>query len=114
MLDGDENDEAENIKDRYVIQDPLEDWILKFFEIAPTREDWLTPTTDIIETLHTAGWRISSGPKAESMAISSALKTLGAVKPKNKIMWNGTQVRGYTGIRWRQGIQNNQPQPTSY
>ena len=114
MLDVDENDEAENIKDRYVIQDPLEDWILKFFEISPTREDWLTPTTDIIETLHTAGWRISSGPKAESMAISSALKTLGAVKPKNKIMWNGTQVRGYTGIRWRQGIQNNQPQPTSY
>ena len=109
LLDADENGEADNIKDRYVINDPLEDWISKFFEIDPTREDWGLPTTDIIDALHTAGWRISSGPKAESMAIASALKVLGAIKPKNKIMWNGAQVRGYGGIRWR----NNQPQPTS-
>jgi len=109
-----ENDEADNIKGRYVIQDPLEDWILKFFEIDPTRADWILPTTDIIDALHLAGWRISSRPKAESMAISAAMKTLEAIKPKNKIMWNGAQVRGYAGIKWRSGAQNNQPQPTSY
>jgi len=114
LLDTVENDEADNIKGRYVIQDPLEDWILKFFEIDPTRADWILPTTDIIDALHLAGWRISSGPKAESMAISAAMKTLEAIKPKNKIMWNGAQVRGYAGIKWRSGAQNNQPQPTSY
>jgi len=109
-LDGDENNEANSIKDRYVIQDPLEDWIAKFFEIDPAHTEWELPTTDIIDALHLAGWRISSGPKAESMAIASALKALGAIKPKNKIMWGSAQVRGYSGIRRR----NNQPQPTSY
>ena len=108
QLDGDESTEADSIKDRYIINDPLEDWIVKFFEID-TAKEWELPTTDIIDTLHLAGWRISSGPKAESMAIASALKTLGALKPKNKITWNGAQVRGYTGIKRR----NNQPQPTS-
>jgi hypothetical protein len=113
-LDSGEGKQADSIKDRYVIQDPLEDWILKYFEIDPEKiedADWRVPTTDIIEILHNAGWRLGNSPKSESMAISAAMTALGAYKPGNKITVRGAQVRGYQCIKRRE---NNQPQPTSW
>jgi predicted P-loop ATPase len=114
QLDSGEGKQADSIKDRYVIQDPLEDWILKYFEIDPEKiedADWRVPTTDIIEILHNAGWRLGNSPKSESMAISAAMTALGAYKPGNKITVRGAQVRGYQCIKRRE---NNQPQPTSW
>jgi len=108
-LDAGETTQSNNIKERYVIQDPLEDWLEKIFEIDPGRQndsEWSIPTTDIIDALHMAGWRMNT-PKGESMAISTALQNLGLVKPTNKIIVNKLQVRGYTGIRRRI---YNQPQ----
>jgi predicted P-loop ATPase len=111
-LDRDEVAQSEEIKERYVIRDPLEDWITKFFEIDTQHPEWEIPTTDIIDSLHIAGWRMSSGSKAESMAVAAALRTLGAVKPDNKITWHGAQVRGYKGVRRR--LQENHNQPAEY
>lgn len=108
-LDRDEGAQSDEIKERYVIRDPLEDWISKFFEIDPAHPEWEIPTTDIIDSLHIAGWRMSSGSKSESMAVAAALRSLGAVKPDNKITWNGAQVRGYKGVRRRLQQINNQP-----
>lgn len=102
-LDTAETAQANAIKERYVIQDPLEDWLEKFFEIDPAKQgdpEWRTPTTDIVDALHQAGWRMST-PKGESMAISTALTNLGLTKPVNKIIFNKLQVRGYNGIRRR-------------
>jgi len=111
-LDNGEGQQADGIKERYVIQDPLEDWIERIFEINPTMTmdmSWFVATTEIIESLHNIGWRISNSPKGEGMYIAAAMKKLGAVKPANKININGVQVRGYQGVRRRPITNYNQP-----
>ena len=110
-LQDEERQLSRQINDRYQIQDPLEDMITQLYEIDPTRLDWVMPTNNILDALHLMGWRLQS-PRAEAMALATALRKTDAIKPDNKITdpATGQQVRGYYGMRRRL---TNQPQPTN-
>lgn len=103
QLEREEQTLSQEINKRYEVQDPLEDMILDLFKIDPekTEDDkWWVSTLDILEVLHTHGWRLRT-PRGEAMALSSTLQKLGVVKPANKIIIppSDEQVRGYMGIQ---------------
>lgn len=104
-LQDDERVLSRQINDRYQVQDPLEDMLTQLYEMEPTRLDWVVPTNNILDTLHTLGWRLQT-PRGEAMALAAALKTLPVIKPDGKITdpVSHQQVRGYLGMRRRLAV----------
>jgi putative DNA primase/helicase len=88
--------QAQAINDEYTIEDPIIDYIRRHFEIDPRRNDWFTPTIEIIDCLKTEGCRFVSD-KLAAMAISAALFP---IKPTQR-RTGGQPVRGYPGIKTR-------------
>jgi predicted P-loop ATPase len=83
------------INDAYEVQDPIEDLIQKYFYIDPEKEDWFTPTLDVIQVLHENGWR-GNTPRAEAMLIAPSLRKLGL---RNERRWHlKANLKGYAGL----------------
>jgi len=101
-LEDEERKLSRAINERYKIADPIEDILTQLYEMDQTRLDWITPTNNILESLHLTGWRLLT-PRSEAMALAAALKMMPVIKPDNKITdpVTGQQVRGYLGMRRR-------------
>lgn len=90
-LDSDEADLARHANEAYEIEDPLQDVLMRCYEVTQNPRDFVA-SVDIRETLNGNGWRLQS-PRAEAMAVSDLFKRMGIDKGK----YNGE--RGYFGIR---------------
>ena len=104
-LTNDERDMSQGINERYEVADPLEDLLIRHYEIDPrmaSDETWTIASITILNKLHTLDWRRSS-PQAEAMALAAAMKKLGAIKPDDKITdpVSRQKLRGYLGVRER-------------
>ncbi len=92
-----EYDRANQINEEYEVQDPLEDLLQRNYEVTNNPVDFVG-TIDIIDRLHLAGWKLGI-PRAEAMAISSAMRKHGLEVSKRMI--SGVRMNGYTGLRDR-------------
>ena len=79
------------------VADPLEDLLLRRYELTGNQRDFAA-TIDVRADMNFDNWRMGS-PRAEAMAIASALKRLGAEPARREV--HGHQERGFAGLRKR-------------
>lgn len=96
-LSPDEITRRTEINERYEVDDSIEGFLKKKFEIDPAEHAWFTPTDEVISALDNAGYKAGTS-KALSMAVADALYKLG-IKSTRGYNPNGNRVRGYSGIR---------------
>jgi hypothetical protein len=78
---------------------PLESLLLPAYELTGD-ERHFAATVDMREAMRCDNWRLRS-PRAEAMAIASALKRLGAKPARREV--RGRRERGFAGLRRRVG-----------
>lgn len=94
-LEGEEYDQAEGINTRYTTQNPLLDYIERYFTIQPEQTEWFTPTVDILDTLKISGG-ISTSDMRSMKQVAEILSPLGCEDIRRRV--NGRLMRGWTGI----------------
>lgn len=78
-IEGEERELIDRANEKYETENPVIDKLRGKYEIDPLRTDWFTPTLELIEILHDAGWG-SHSPVGEAMIIASACKKIGLQK----------------------------------
>jgi Virulence-associated protein E-like domain/Primase C terminal 2 (PriCT-2) len=100
-LSNDEIAELNKTNGRYEIGDPIEDAILRYFDVDETRTDlskdfMFTPTCAILERLRSFGY-FQRMDNSDNMRLSQVLKKLKC--KKDHISQDGVRSRGWLGIR---------------
>lgn len=85
----------------YMVEDPFEGWILKYYDVEEDRDSWLTTTTDITETLQANG--VKGETKGIQMAVAASLKRMGLRQHAN------ARPRAWVGIQRKDNKQVRQP-----
>ena len=98
-IEGEERILVDGANEKYETENPVIDKIRSKYDIDPLRTDWFTPTLDLVDILHEAGWG-SHSPVGEAMIISSACKALGLQKGRSGET-NADRKAGYFGINRR-------------
>ena len=87
------------INEEYDVADPIEDLVMKYFEVDVLRDDWWIPTSDILAILQdpTRG-ALRGNTRSNAMGLAAVMTKLGHEKKRrhnniNQLVW------GYTGIR---------------
>ena len=94
-LHGDELAMARESCAQLEIADPLDDIILRLYEVTGDPTDFAA-TVDILDALHGAGWRLGS-PRGEAMALAATMKRLGIASERR---WVGAvRPRGFPGVK---------------
>jgi hypothetical protein len=93
-LTPEERDKQAEINAGFTAVDPVEDLITTRFVIDPKRQDWITPSADILRAMDDTLRGTSPG---HARSIAAYLKTRGIVSSRPYV--GGHQVRGYCGIR---------------
>ena len=104
-LTPDERDKQNEINAEFTAVDPVEDVIASRFVIDPTRQDWRTPSIDVLTAVGDTLHGTSTG---HARAIAAYLKSRGIVASRPYI--GGRQVRGYCGVRPMTEVETNQMQ----
>lgn len=101
ILEGDEYNLAEQINTSYEVENPLIQYLFKYFDIDPKQTEWVMPATDILDILRSN----NVGPKDIhwlSQQVSSALNKLNVDKNRRRIEGsNPVTVR--IGIKQKNG-----------
>lgn len=95
-LSGDEALKVSKINEYYQVHNPIEDYIMRLFEIDDCQTEWFTPTTVIIDALKARG-HISGTLTNMSRMIGAALRGKNCEESRRSI--SGQKLRGWTGIR---------------
>jgi len=98
-LTREEMQEADDINATYEIEDPVMDYILQDYVVEPENLDAFVATTTVINALRDRGARLGSTERSASMAVASAMKSLGAIGGQKRI--DGKRTRGYFGVLGR-------------
>ena len=104
-LTPDERDKQAEINSEFTAVDPVEDVITSRFVIDPTRQDWRTPSIDVLTAVGDTLHGTSTG---HARAIAAYFKSCGIVASRPYI--GGRQVRGYCGVRPMTEVETNQMQ----
>ena len=92
---------AAEINSEYEIENPIEEYIRRYFEINPKEAQWFTPTVDILEVLKSK--RLVQGKdRTVAMEIGSALKGMKCEQTR-RTLENGSKQRGWRGVQRRLG-----------
>lgn len=86
------------INERYEVDDSIEAFLKRKFDIDPNERGWFTPIDEIIAALDGAGYKAGT-TKALSMAVADTLYKLGLSKGRFFVSARSQQCRGYFGIR---------------
>ena len=97
-LTEDEVTVANQINERYEIDDPLEGLLHKFFVVDPTDQWHWCPTDEILTTLETNGLKGGS-TRQNAMALSSVMTHLGIERDKRRRSGSSSPVWGYVGVK---------------
>lgn len=95
QLTPDEINKRDEINLRFQEDDPIEDLLLKYYDITKNPGDFAS-SVDLRETLENYG--LKGTTKQNSMAIASALKNLGVIKDKLN------NQRGFRGIKKKSAV----------
>lgn len=98
-IEGEERELINSANEKYETENPVIDKIRSKYDIDPLRTDWFTPTLELVEMLHEAGWG-SHSPVGEAMIIASACKSVGLQKGYLGDT-NNKRRMGYFGINRR-------------
>ena len=93
-LTPEERDKQAEINAGFTAVDPVEDLITTRFVIDPKRQDWITPSADILRMIDET---LRGTSTAHARSIAAYLKTRGIVSSRPYV--GGHPVRGYRGIR---------------
>ena len=93
-LTPEERDKQAEINACFTAVDPVEDLITTRYVIDPNRQDWITPSADILRAMDDTLRGTSTG---HARSIAAYLKTRGIVSSRPYV--GGHPVRGYRGIR---------------
>lgn len=77
----------------YMVEDPYEGWILKYYDTDESQADWLTTTTEITECLQANG--VKGETRSIQMAVAASLKRMGLRQHPN------ARPRAWVGIQRR-------------
>lgn len=94
-----ELDIINRINGTYEVQNPIVDFLYKYFDIDPENTMWFMPTLRIAELLHNNGWR-GNTPTGEAMVIATACKKIGLRSGERWSKTTGKQ-NGYYGLSER-------------
>lgn len=97
-LTEDEISVANQINERYEIDDPIEGLLHKFFTVDPADRWHWTPTDEILTTLESNGLKGGS-TRQNAMALSSVMTKIGAERDKRRRGGSGGPVWGYVGVK---------------
>ena len=87
---------SEENNEGYKVPNPMESYLLRYFDIdAESVDNWMS-TGAIVERLQSMGYR-DSGSRALAMQVSSTLGAMGLSKTREIV--NGGKVMGYVGIK---------------
>ena len=83
----------------YEYEDPISDYLQRYFNIDKDNTEWFTPTVDLIHTVKQMG-ELKDNDKSIQMRLSRELDRLGLTKVVRRVTYKRekTQLRGYTGI----------------
>lgn len=86
------------INKTYELENPYEQYILKYFDVDTTRSDWMMSTVDIIDVLKR---KVSGGTDVlqSQRVVASALSGLGLVNKQKRLNSRGNPTRVWLGIR---------------
>jgi DNA primase catalytic core len=77
----------------YMVEDPYEGWILKYYDADESQTDWLTTTTEITDCLQSNG--VKGETRQVQMAVAASLKRMGLRQHAN------ARPRAWVGIQRR-------------
>jgi hypothetical protein len=97
-LDKSQNQAAQSINENYDIVDPVEDLLLKHFQLDKDHDDWWLATSDILAVLQDPNrGNLHGQSRGNAMSLAAAMTKLGHEKKRRTNHLN-QQVWGYTGI----------------
>ena len=97
-LDKAQNQAAQSINENYDTVDPVEDLLLKHFQLDKDHDDWWLATSDILAVLQDPNrGNLHGQSRGNAMSLAAAMTKLGHEKKRRTNHLN-QQVWGYTGI----------------
>lgn len=97
-LTKDEARKATEVNTQYEVEDPVEDYLLRYFVIDPEDTESFTLAATVMDKLQKAGIRVGT-TRALQMAVAGVLRKYGIESTKRMIA--GNRVRGYPGVKTR-------------
>ena len=88
-MTGKERELAETVNAEYMLQDPVEDLLRKYFDLTEDMGDW-TASVEILQTLQYYGLRGTT--RGNAMALSATMRRLGLTKRRQG------DIQGYHGV----------------
>lgn len=97
LLESEDSKKVAEINERYVVDDPIADKIMQYFDIAADEKEWFTTTSEIMYVLKSEGVVSSEIERGIQMRVSAVLTKFGCEQNRQRI--EGKRARGWTGIK---------------
>jgi predicted P-loop ATPase len=97
-LTPDEKALASTINGQYEVENPVDQYLFRYFEIDPAQREWVLPTSEIIDVLR-RGELGGTDPHRLHQPVAAALRALGLESRQRRFPNYSNPVTAWEGIR---------------